>query len=262
MRVREKSAGGGIAVVTGATGGLGLAYANLLAGQGYDLIMTGRRIETLEARAAELSRKHGVACTGVHAELSTEAGIEELRGRLKQTEGIEVLVSNAGLGATGTFLDGPLARHLEMMWIHDMAAVSLVHAVLPGMLDRRRGFIVCLSSLASLVPRPGSELYTPTKAYLNSFIRCLDMSYRGMGIRFQALCPGFVHSDFHERLGIAREKQVDHGFHRWMECEEVVARSWRAFARDRLIVVPGALNRLVAGLYAVLPRRARYAIAK
>jgi short-subunit dehydrogenase len=249
-----------LAVVTGATSGIGAAYARLLARSGYDILMTGRRMEMLEVKARALSEEFHVDCRAEKADLSTEAGIARLCLTLRESADIDVLVSNAGMGLKEPFLRTPTETLLEMIRVHDMAAVALVHTVLPAMLERGRGNIICISSLASLLPRPGSELYTPSKAFLNSFIQCLDLSHRGRGLRFQALCPSFTHTDFHERIGMGKELQVDRGLVHWAEPDEVVAESWRKLAKGNPVCVPGAFNRRLVGLLRALPRGLRAAL--
>ncbi len=251
-----------LAVVTGATSGIGASYARLLARSGYDVLMTGRRMELLEAGARNLSQEYRVECRAVEADLSTEAGILRLCVLLREKEHLEVLVSNAGRGLKESFLQTPVETLLELVRVHDLAAVALVHAVLPAMLERGKGTIICVSSLASLLPRPGSEVYTPSKAFLNSFIQCLDAGYPKRGLRFQALCPGFTHTDFHERLGMGKDTQTDRGLVHWAESDDIVAESWRQLAKGKTVCIPGAFNRRMAGLLNALPSGLRAALLR
>lgn len=252
--------GNPIALITGATSGIGLSWAGRLAREGYDLIATGRRLELLRERMDEIATRHGRECRVIEAELSTDEGITGLCELVKATPEITFLVSNAGYTLPGPFEELDTGKALALLRTHDLASVALAQAALPAMLERTTGTMVFVSSLAALIPRAGSELYTPSKAFLNSFATCLDMSYRKQGLRFQALCPGFTRSDFHEMAGKQQDKEGKEKLVRWMSPENVVDESWRKLGKGRVICIPGAGNRALVRLLSILPAAVLYRI--
>jgi hypothetical protein len=255
--------GNPIALITGATSGIGLAWAERLAREGYDLIATGRRMELLRERMDDIAARHGRVCRAVEAELSTDDGITSLCRLVAATPDLAILVCNAGYTLPGPFEELDTGKALALLRTHDLASVALARAALPAMLKRAAGTMVFVSSLAALIPRAGSELYTPSKAFLNSFATCLDMSYRKQGLCFQALCPGFTHSDFHERAGKPKDKEGKEGKEKlvhWMSAQAVVDEAWQKLGKGRVICVPGAGNRTLVRLLSFLPVAVRYRI--
>lgn len=245
------------ALVTGATSGIGEAYARELARKGYRLMLTGRREATLRAVAGELGEER----TEVHLlELSEEAAVEGLiaacRGR-----SVEVLVNNAGFGIDLAFLSGSLAEERKMVHVHVEAPMRLIHALAPGMVARGQGAIINVASLACFMPLPRSASYSATKSFVRIFSESLAMELRGSGVRVQALCPGFTRTHFHAALDIPETELRDRLLLRWMSPEQVVRSSVHAVEADRVVCVPGFSNRLVRRLVPLIPRRIFYAAA-
>ena len=234
------------ALITGASSGIGAAFARQLAPQGFHLILVARRKERLAALAADLQGHYPVSAEVLDADLSQPADIERVERRIAELENVDLLINNAGLGAPGSFAEIDLVTQLTMIDVHIIASVRLCRATLPGMITRHRGAIINVSSIAGLVPIPGSATYSSTKAYLNVFSEALQAELRGTGVKVQALCPGFTHTGFHDT--------PEHkGFHRsgipdalWMSAEEVAAQSLNALGRRQVIFVPGFKNRLLA----------------
>ncbi len=239
------------ALVTGATSGIGAAFAGLLAARGFDLILTGRREEKIRALAAELRDRHGTAVEVVLAELSVRGDLSRL-AELSVRREVTFLVNNAGFGLGNTFAGGSLESQEAMERVHVGAALRLVHACLPAM-RRDGGAIVNVASLAGLFPLPGSVVYCASKAFLISFSQALAMELAGQGIRVQALCPGLTRSDFHERLGPGPADSVRGRRLLWMEAGEVARRSLACLERGRVVCIPGLANRALA-LLRHLPR--------
>lgn len=233
------------AVVTGASSGIGAAFARELAAVGYDLVLVARRTTLLESLADELEEAHGVAVEVRGDDLATAAGAEALARHLGAMEELDLFVSNAGFGTSTHFAHADLRRQVEMVRLHVEASVRLTHAALERMVPRRRGGIIHVSSIAAFLPRPGNATYASTKAFLNSFVTALAAELRGTGVRVQALCPGFTRTGFHDTPDYV-------GFHRsqiprflWMSPGAVARVSLRSLRGERVIVIPGWWNRLI-----------------
>lgn len=246
----SEEAGKGTALVTGASSGIGEAFCRALAERGHDLVLVARRREGLEKLAEELSSHHGISAKALSADLSTEEGMESVALYIAGSEDLEVLVNSAGDAVDGFFDRTELRRQLESVRLHDLALLRLTHAALSGMIRRRRGDIINLSSMAAFFPFPGSAVYSACKAFTAAFTETLALELKGSGVRVQALCPGFTHTQFHQRMGMDVSSIPPW---MWMDPHEVVAESLRALERGRVICVPGRLNRLMAASFR-LPR--------
>ena len=239
-----------VALITGASSGLGATYARQLAAQGYNLILVARRRERLAALAAELEERHAVDAQVLAADLSTTDGVERVQERIAELPALDVLVNNAGFGIVDEFARGELDRHLDMIHVHVIASVRLCRAALPGMIARGRGSIINVSSLSAFIPL-GNVTYAGTKAYLVAFSRALQIELAGTGVRVQALCPGFTYTGFHDTPELAASfdrAQIPRLL--WMPADRVVAASLRALKRRgrRVVYVPGWQNRLFAAI--------------
>jgi hypothetical protein len=237
-----------IALITGASSGIGAAFARRLAAEGYGLILVARREERLASLAAELGRQHGVAVQPLAADLTDPGGVAEVEKCVASREPIDLLINSAGFGARGDFVEADFPRQLEMIELHVLASVRLARAVLPGMLDRDRGGIINVASLAAFIPLPGDATYSATKAYLVSFSQALHEELRGTGVRVQALCPGFTQTEFHSVEQLPESDLARIPAMLWSPADEVVAASLRALARDSVVCVPGWKNRVIVAL--------------
>ncbi len=244
-----------LAVVTGATSGIGAAFARALAARGHDLLLTGRRREVIEAVAAEIRGRRGAAVEVLIGDLSDAAHLAALEHRIRGAARLAVLVNNAGYGSGTGFLDDAVENQVAMLRVHNEATVRLCRAaadrLAPG------GAIINVASMAGLLASPISVVYGATKAFLVSFSESLAMALRDRGVRVQALCPGLTRTDFHGRMGAGRDGSPA----LWMTAERVVGASLAALARGTVVCVPGLLNRLVVAASRALPRRLYYAIA-
>lgn len=229
------------ALVTGASAGLGAEFARQLAAAGTGLIVVARRRERLEALAAELGGRHGVAVEVVPADLSSPDGVEIVRRRIASADTLDLLINNAGFGGAGIFSKSEIDYDLGMVQVHINAAVSLARAALDGMIARGRGAIINVASIAAFSPI-SSSIYGSTKAFLVRFSENLEYELKGKGIRVQALCPGMTHTEFHEVSGM--DKSIVPAF-MWMGASDVVRASLKALGRRQVIFIPGWRNRLI-----------------
>jgi len=246
------SEGKGLAVVTGASSGIGAVFARRLAALGYDLLLVARRRERLEALARELERQHSVRAGVLAADLAKDADLRTVENRLAAAKDLAFLVNNAGFGMRGLFHESDLGRQDEMHRLHILATVRLTHVALRGMIERGKGNIVNVSSCAAFSQSPWNTTYSATKAWMNSFTESLAVELKmcGAPIRVQALCPGFTVTEFHDVMGVDR-KVVPASW--WMTSEAVVEASLRGLERNQLIVVPGWRYRLYVLGIALVP---------
>jgi short-subunit dehydrogenase len=186
------------AVITGATSGIGAAYARRLAADGYDLIITGRRKEIIQKLADDIAAQHKVKVKLIIAELSVDSDIQKVIDAIKTDGNVAMLINNAGYaGDLKPLMDMKLADCEQMVKVHQVATLRLIYAVVPDMVKRGKGAIINLSSIAAYMPMPGGTLYGGSKAFLKMFSEALHMDLKDKGIKVQALCPGFIPSDFY-----------------------------------------------------------------
>ncbi len=246
------------ALITGATSGIGRAFAEHFASMGYNLIITGRRKSVIEKAAKEISNRSGVKVSVVLAELSDEAGIRKVLKSIEKAGSIDVLINNAGFGLNNMFYDETIVNHLKMIRVHIETPVRLTHSVLPGMVKSGSGIIINVSSLGSFLPIPFNTIYGGTKAFLNIFTGSLHVELRNKGIKFQSLCPGFTSTDFHMQMGIDEEIKKD--VKRWMTPEDVVRCSMKALANGKIVCMPGFVNRIMRLLPLIMPEQLYYRV--
>lgn len=238
----------GTAVITGASSGIGIAFARQLAAAGYHLWLVARREPHLQALARELSHYPNMRVECIVTDLADPDQVEQLAARLAADTTITMLINNAGFGTTGTFLDVPMQKHLAMIQVHVNASVRLTHAVLPQMQARRRGAIINVSSIAAWSKAPGIVTYSATKDYLNTFSIALQHEVAEHGIQVQALCPGFTITGFHDTAEFATFDRANVPHYLWMSANAVVAASLAALPLRRVIVIPGWRNRLLVAM--------------
>jgi uncharacterized protein len=242
----------GCALVTGASTGLGAVFATALARAQYDVILVARSRQRLETLAKQLWQNYGVIAEVCVADLTQPEALQQLEEKIAREPRLDILVNNAGFGTTGPFAGLDPAREEEEIRLNVIALVRLTRAALPGMIARGSGAIINLSSLSAFLPGPYHATYGATKAFINSFTEAIHQEVCGTGVRVQALCPGFTHTEFQQRAGIniaAIPSFV------WMTPEAVVEASLAALRRGKVVVVPGVWNRFLATLVSILPRR-------
>ncbi len=241
-------------MVTGASSGIGAEFCRALATRGYDVALVARRLDRLEALAAELRTKHGCEAFAVQADLSVvEAHVPvmeaiEVRGRT-----IDMLVNNAGYSIPKTFAATSWAEQRDFTMTLVMAVAGLTHAVLTSMIARGQGAIINVSSMAALSPgAAGHTLYPAAKSFVLKFSLSLDAEVRKKGVRVTCLVPGFVESEF--ALANGTQELMDQAGRRYrMSAESVVDATLKANDRGRTVVIPGLVNQFAAGLMKYLP---------
>jgi len=243
-----------LALVTGASAGLGREFCVQLAERGYDLILVARDGGRLASFAEELGRKHGGMYSVFTADLATDGGTSTVAERVRVGD-INLLINNAGVGSVGSFARVTLSSQEGMLRLHMAAPNALTHAVLPSMIARGSGGIINVSSVASFVATGGNVNYCATKAYLRVFSEALAAEVRSRGIVVQALCPGFTHTEFHSRAAIDKGRIPSV---LWMDAPRVVRESLAALAEgDRVVVIPGKRYRAILLLVRYAPRWVR-----
>src|SRR5215510_1921737 len=239
-------------LVTGASSGLGEQFARQLAARGSNLVLVARSADRLAALAGELQARHRVTVTTLPADLSQADEVGRVAAHAATTE-VDVLVNNAGFGTYGTFADLDAGReHAEMM-VNAVAAVDLAHALLPGMLARRRGGIITVASSIAFQPSPRQAVYGATKAFALAFSEALWAETRGSGVRILALCPGPVATGYFASLGDqAASSSII--YRRTADPADIVKAGLRGFDRGAMTVVPGLGTRLLAQGHRLFPR--------
>ena len=238
---------GRTALVTGASAGIGQAFAGLLAEHGYALVITARRADRLEALATDLRTRHGVTVHVVPADLADPAAPARLCALLRERGvTIDLLVNNAGYGVPGAYARTEWERQRDFIQVLVTAVAELTHRLLPAMIERRWGRVVNLASLAALVPAaPGHTLYAASKAFLVKFSEALALEVRRDGVHVTAVCPGFTQSEFHDVIGTrAQVSRMPRWM--WLDARQVVEEGYAAVMAGRPMVVTGRVNRVLA----------------
>jgi len=242
-----------VALVTGASSGIGETFARQIADEGYDLVLVARRADRLEALAADLRARHGAGAEVVTADLTRDEDVERVSKLLAGSPHLVLLVNNAGFGTKGFFFETDPGPQDAMHRLHVLATERLTRAVLPGMIARRRGGIVNVASVAGFIQSPSNVSYCATKAWMNSFTEGLSMELKMIGspVVVQALCPGYTWSEFHDVMGWDRGEVPKNW---WMAADLVVRESLRGLKQGKLFVIPGWRYRFIVRLVKLLPR--------
>lgn len=237
------------ALVTGASSGIGEAFARRLAARGYGLVLVARRRGRLDALASSVRQAHGVEAEVMAADLATVEGVEAVAERLARGD-VGLLVNNAGFGTSGEFAALPVAREMEEVTVNVAALVRLTHAAAAAMASRGRGAIINVASTAAFQPVPYMATYGATKAFVLSFSEAIHEELKGRGVTVTCVCPGPVRTEFQAVAGV-RADRLRTG---WLSREEVVDAALRAVLRRQAVVVPGGMNRAMAVAARLSPR--------
>ena len=237
-----------LGLITGSSSGIGATFARKLAAWGFDLIITARREQRLQKLAQELQDEHGVNIEILAADLADLGGLSAVEKRITAAPDLEILINNAGFGLRGTFAETPIKKSQSMLDVHVTATMRLTRAVLPGMIERGKGSVINVSSVAAFMTYGGRTMYSATKAFLNSFSTNLANELLGTGVKIQALCPGFTVTEFHDTEEIKGFSRSRYPSWSWQNVDFVVDTSLKALDRDRVIVVPGAFYQFAASV--------------
>ncbi|MDK1472833.1 SDR family oxidoreductase [Streptomyces sp. 549] len=237
------------ALITGATAGLGAAFARRLARDGRDVVLVARDADRLSDHATELHDRHGIEASVLAADLSTDEGISAVEERLAdRTHPVDLLVNNAGFGLKGRYLEVPMADELTMLKVHCEAVLRLTSAAAGQMRERGRGGVVNVASVAAFVPR---GTYGASKAWIVQFTQGAAEDLADSGVRLMALCPGFVRTEFHERAGMAVDSVPSW---MWLEADRVVEAALKDLARGKTLSVPDPRYKTLMGATKLVPR--------
>ena len=246
------------ALVTGASSGIGEAFARQLAKKRYDLVLVARRRERLEKLAAELGEAHGIGAEVLETDLGGSEGVAMVERRLACGD-VDLLVNNAGFATRGDFAAKSVWRELEQIDVNVKALVALTHAVLQPMLAKKQGTIINVGSTGSFQPVPYMSTYAATKAFVLHFSEGLHEEVKKHGVTVTCLCPGYVMTEFQQVAGLDRNKIPSQGR---VTPKQVAEAALKGAADGRAIVIPGALNRTLAtGFVRMTPRFAVRRIA-
>jgi uncharacterized protein len=238
------------ALVTGATSGIGLAFARRLAADSRDLVLVARDGERLESTAKELHTTYDVHVDVLAADLADQTGCRTVEARLADRDHpIDLLVNNAGFTTRHTFLKGDVEDEEEMLRVNVRAVMRLTRAAVPAMIERGHGAVLNVSSVASFVPQ---STYGASKAWVTSFSLGLAGDLDGTGVRVLALCPGYTHTEFHDRAQIDMSAMPNW---MWLEADQVVDAALADLRRDAVVSVPGGQYKVLVALTRLAPRK-------
>ena len=244
-----------LALITGASAGIGAAFARIYAAHGYDVALTARRADKLTVLAEEISLRSGVETLTLPADLTDPGAPDAILAQLAaHGRDVDALVNNAGYGLPGVYSETSWQDQRAFLQVMLTAVCELTHQLLPGMQDRRFGRILNVASLAGLLPGgPGHTLYGATKAFLIRFSQSLHLENQASGVHVTALCPGFTYSEFHDVNGTRALASQSTPEWLWMGADEVAAAGYEAVEANRAICVPGAPNKAIAAAAKLLP---------
>jgi short-subunit dehydrogenase len=245
-----------VALITGPTSGLGAGFARRYAIDGYDLVLVARDAQRLERLAAELHDEGGANVEVLVADLATAADRSKVADRL--AAGVRVLVNNAGFGTSGEFWTADFALLQSQLDVNVTAVMQLTHAAMPSMLAAGAGTVINVASVAGLLPGRGST-YSASKAWVIAFTEGLANGLGDSGVGLHALCPGFVHTEFHERAGIDMANTPSF---LWLEVDDVVRETMADVARGKVVIVPGLQYKALTTGGRIAPRNLVRAMTK
>lgn len=246
------------ALITGASAGLGAEFARQLARRRTDLVLVARSTEALEELAAELRSDFGVAVDVLVADLAVDEDVERVASRLRDaSDPVDLLVNNAGFGLPLHFADNDIADEVRHLRVHVEASMRLMHAALQTMRGRG-GRIINVASVAGFISR---STYSACKSWLIGFSRWANAEYSRDRVTVTALCPGFVHTTFHARMGLASGEEGVPSL-LWLNAPDVVRLGLRDAARGKAVSIPSLRYKAVVALIGVLPRSVTAGVAR
>lgn len=246
--ITSQSSSRGLAIVTGAAGGLGSAFAHKLAARGHRLLLVDRRQQPLEQLCELVRDKYGVAVEPYTADFSSRDEVEQLSKWVRQLSDVDLLVNNAGFGTLNHFVDTDPRLLVSMVDVHVVAPMLLTHSVLSRMLQRDNGAIINVSSVSAWFQSAGNSHYGSTKICLSAFTMSLSEELRGTNVRVQALCPGFVRTEFHDAESMRGFQRFSPSARMWARADDVVDFSLHRLSRNQVVAIPGYGYRVIGRL--------------
>ncbi|MDR2171718.1 MAG: SDR family NAD(P)-dependent oxidoreductase [Planctomycetaceae bacterium] len=235
-----------LAVITGASDGLGKEFARQLASEGYDLLLVARRGNLLEAIKSEYESSYGVRVETFVCDLSQADEVRRLELRIEGESSLEFMVNNAGFGREGMFPDVDPDLEEAMIRVHNISLMRLSRAALIPMCKRRRGYLINLSSVAAFLFGTNCAEYMATKSYVLSFSKCIQCDVKKFGVRVQALCPGLTHTGFHNAETMKNFKKDKTPKFLWLNADYVVRNSLRSIRKtNRVVCIPSLRYKLI-----------------
>lgn len=251
------------ACITGATSGIGEAFAKEFAKQGYHLILTGRNGEKLSFFSEELKQENKIMTEVETGDFGDWNAVQDLAAKLSKRKELRILVNNAGFGVHSPFEQEDFLRYKDMLYVHELALMRLTHAVLPLMIGAEEGTIINVSSTAAFTPHPLNAVYAATKSMVKSFSESIFLELEGTGVYVQALCPGVTRTEFHERMGLNQRRLYSKkGIMKAMDPEDVVRISLKCMRKNKPVCVPGFNNKIIRLALKFLPNSLVYKIVK
>ncbi|WP_094712131.1 SDR family oxidoreductase [Hahella sp. CCB-MM4] len=249
-------------LITGASSGIGAAFARVFASNNFDTVLVARRKDRLDSLASELSRSYGNKNTILSADLNTPDAVESIYNRLNEMNiSIDALVNNAGYALPKPFMAGTWEEHSSMINLLVTVPTELCHRFAPGMKERGEGWIINVSSIAAFAPEFPGSLYNAAKSFVLHMTEALDLELRPSNIKCLSLCPGLTSSEFHETMGVKEFLSYIPKW-RWMDSDTVAKQGFDAVMKGEHIYINGRVNRALVNAFKVMPNKVKYFIGK
>lgn len=249
-----------VAIVTGATSGIGEAYARLLGKEGWNLIITGRREEIINRVATSIEDESEVSVKIVICDFNYSESFSNFISIISEMK-IGFLVNCVGFSNHNDFFMSEFKENHRLIEAHISALSETIHTVVPGMKSLGGGWIINVSSLAGFLPSLSDPFYSGTKAFINTYSESISMILKGDGIKVQSLCPGYTYTDFHKDMNLPEKAFRNRGLKRWLKPEYVTEYSYRKRNSSNVIVIPGISNKIVYNVVKSMPKRLYYKLA-
>lgn len=249
-----------LALVTGATSGIGYAYSELLAKKGWDLVITGRRVDIINEKAEYLRKKFHINVDVAIVDFTDVHSFSQFREEFLKNRRYTFLVNNVGFSNHCDFFATDFDKVHSMIEVHISRMAEIIHVLVPYM-KMAGGTIINVSSLAGFLPSLSDPFYAGSKAFINTYSESIAMILSFSGIKVQTLCPGFTRTDFHKDMNLDKKAFKNRGLKRWMSAKAVVRYSYRKIKSSKTVIIPGWTNRLVYHVTRLIPKRTYYKMA-